>query len=224
MDKRLVTCAKLCTGDFVCDVGTDHGYLPCFMIKENMCKKALACDVAPMPLRSAEEHINREGLSDRIGTVLSDGLDNVPPEGITDVVMAGMGGELILRIISEAPWLCAMDKHLVLQPMTTAMQLREGLAALGFTIDREEAVVDSDKIYSVMSVYYTDQKRDNLKLIDLYMGQIKPGSPFSARYAKSVRHNIENKIKGMRHGGADSSALEILLQMLLDLYGEEENA
>lgn len=75
-----------------------------------------------------------------------------------------------------------------------------------------------------MSVYYTDQKRDNLKLIDLYMGQIKPGSPFSARYAKSVRHNIENKIKGMRHGGADSSALEILLQMLLDLYGEEENA
>ena len=117
-----------------------------------------------------------------------------------------------------------MDKHLVLQPMTTAMQLREGLAALGFTIDREEAVVDSDKIYSVMSVYYTDQKRYNLKLIDLYMGQIKPGSPFSARYAKSVRHNIENKIKGMRHGGADSSALEILLQMLLDLYGEEENA
>ena len=224
MDKRLVTCAKLCTGDFVCDVGTDHGYLPCFMIKENMCKKALACDVAPMPLRSAEEHIRREGFSDRIKTVLSDGLDNVPPEGITDVVMAGMGGELILRIISEAPWLCAMDKHLVLQPMTTAMQLREGRAALGFTIDREEAVVDSDKIYSVMSVYYTGQKRDNLKLIDLYMGQIKPGSPFSARYAKSVRHNIENKIKGMRHGGADSSALEILLQMLLDLYGEEENA
>ena len=66
--------------------------------------------------------------------------------------------------------------------------------------------------------------KDYLKLIDLYMGQIKPGSPFSARYAKSVRHNIENKIKGMRHGGADSSALEILLQMLLDLYGEEENA
>ena len=87
-----MTCAKLCTGDFVCDVGTDHGYLPCFMIKENMCKKALACDVAPMPLKSAEEHINREGLSDRIGTVLSDGLDNVHPEGITDVVMAGMGG------------------------------------------------------------------------------------------------------------------------------------
>ena len=52
-----MTCAKLCTGDFVCDVGTDHGSLPCVMIKENMSKKALACDVAPLPLKSAEEHI-----------------------------------------------------------------------------------------------------------------------------------------------------------------------
>lgn len=91
MDKRLVTCAKLCTGDFVCDVGTDHGYLPCFMIKENMCKKALACDVAPMPLKSAEEHINREGLSDRIGTVLSDGLDNGSPRGHNGRCYGGHG-------------------------------------------------------------------------------------------------------------------------------------
>lgn len=120
--------------------------------------------------------------------VCGDGLHGVLPDEAEDIGhRRAWGGELILRIISEAPWLCAMDKHLVLQPMTTAMQLREGLAALGFTIDREEAVVDSDKIYSVMSVYYTDQKRDNLKLIDLYMGQIKPGSPFSARYAKSVQ-------------------------------------
>ena len=87
------------------------------MIKENMCKKALACDVAPMPLKSAEEHINREGLSDRIGTVLSDGLDNVPPEGITDVVMAGMGGELIARLLEKCPWV-KNSVNLVLQPMT----------------------------------------------------------------------------------------------------------
>lgn len=135
MDKRLVTCAKLCTGDFVCDVGTDHGYLPCFMIKENMCKKALACDVAPMPLRSAEEHINREGLSDRIGTVLSDGLDNVPPEGITDVVMAGMGGELIARLLEKCPWV-KNGVNLVLQPMTKWDVLRKWLYDNGFEVKK----------------------------------------------------------------------------------------
>ena len=225
LTKRLAACAALVTpGGVVCDVGTDHAYLPAELLRRGQCTRAVATDIHAGPLEAAKRTLTEAGVLEQAELFLCDGLAQVQPEGITDVVIAGMGGELILRIISEAPWLCAMDKHLVLQPMTTAMQLREGLAALGFTIDREEAVVDSDKIYSVMSVYYTDQKRDNLKLIDLYMGQIKPGSPFSARYAKSVRHNIENKIKGMRHGGADSSALEILLQMLLDLYGEEENA
>ena len=194
-----------------------------YLRQQGRISRAIASDIVDGPLQHARQTA-AEYEVDGIDFRLCPGLDAIAPHEADTVVIAGMGGELILRIISEAPWLCAMDKHLVLQPMTTAMQLREGLAALGFTIDREEAVVDSDKIYSVMSVYYTDQKRDNLKLIDLYMGQIKPGSPFSARYAKSVRHNIENKIKGMRHGGADSSALEILLQMLLDLYGEEENA
>ena len=91
-----------------------------------MCKKALACDVAPMPLKSAEEHINREGLLDRIGTVLSDGLDNVPPEGITDVVMAGMGGELIARLLEKCPWV-KNGVNLVLQPMTKWDVLRKWL-------------------------------------------------------------------------------------------------
>ena len=121
----------------------------------------------------------------------------------------------------KIPFAVAVDVHK--GPLESAMN-NASRCGVADKMHFEEAVVDSDKIYSVMSVYYTDQKRDNLKLIDLYMGQIKPGSPFSARYAKSVRHNIENKIKGKRHGGADSSALEILLQMLLDLYGEEENA
>ena len=225
LSKRLETIASFVPkGSKIADIGTDHGYIPIYLVENGAAVRALAMDVREGPLARAREHVEEHGLSDRIETRLSDGMEKLRSGEADTVIIAGMGGELILRIISEAPWLCAMDKHLVLQPMTTAMQLREGLAALGFTIDREEAVVDSDKIYSVMSVYYTDQKRDNLKLIDLYMGQIKPGSPFSARYAKSVRHNIENKIKGMRHGGADSSALEILLQMLLDLYGEEENA
>ena len=156
--------------------------------------------------------------------VLSDGLHGIAPDEAEEILIAGMGGELILHIISEAPWLCTTEKHLVLQPMTTAAQLRRGLAALGFSIAREDAVYDSGKIYSVMSVYYTGQKREKPKLLELYMGQIRPGSPFSARYAKSVRHNIENKIKGLQHNGESSESLEILLAMIKEIYGEEEDA
>ena len=101
MDSRLLTCAGLCTGDVLCDVGTDHGYLPCYMIENGLCSKAYACDIAQGPLDSAIAHINERCLSDRITTVLSDGLDSVEKGDITDVVIAGMGGELIADIISR---------------------------------------------------------------------------------------------------------------------------
>ena len=189
LDKRLVTCAKLCTGDFVCDVGTDHGYLPCFMIKENMCKKALACDVAPMPLKSAEEHINREGLSDRIKTVLSDGLDNVPPEGITDVVMAGMGGELIARLLEKCPWV-KNGVNLVLQPMTKWDVLRKWLYDNGFEVKKELACTEGQFAYSVMQAVYTG-KTPSYDCDDRYLqfGFVKPegeGKEYIARQAKRI--------------------------------------
>ena len=192
LDKRLLTCAKLCTGDFVCDVGTDHGYLPCFMIKENMCKKALACDVAPMPLRSAEEHIRREGLSDRIETVLSDGLDNVPEQGITDVVMAGMGGELISKLLDKCPWVKNKDNavNLVLQPMTKWDTLRKWLYDNGFEVKNELACTEGQFAYSVMQVEFIG-KTPTYDCDDRYLqfGFVKSegeGRDYIARQAKRL--------------------------------------
>ena len=74
MDDRLTACAELCCGKVLCDVGTDHGYLPCYMIEKGLCTKAYACDIAPGPLSSAIEHNSRRGLEDKITPILSDGL------------------------------------------------------------------------------------------------------------------------------------------------------
>lgn len=222
---RLQKCADFIReGKTVADIGTDHGYVPVYLLQSGKVPFAVAADINEAPLESAKNNALRCGTADKMRFVLSDGLHEIAPDEADDILIAGMGGELILHIISEAPWLCAEEKHLVLQPMTTAVQLRRGLAALGFAVEREDAVLDSGKIYSVMSVYYTGEKRDELKLLELYMGKILPGSPFSARYAKSVRHNIENKIKGLKHSGEDSASLEILLEMITDMYGEEEDA
>ena len=190
MDKRLVTCAKLCTGDFVCDVGTDHGYLPCFMIKENMCKKALACDVAPMPLKSAQEHISREGLSDKIKTVLSDGLDSVEPQGITDVVMAGMGGELIARLLEKCPWVKSEGVNLVLQPMTKWDVLRKWLYENGFAVKKELACTEGQFAYSVMQAGFIGKTPDyDCDERYLQFGFVEPegeGKEYIARQAKRI--------------------------------------
>ena len=135
---RLQKCADFVReGKKLADIGTDHGYVPVCLLQSGKIPFAVAVDVHKGPLESAMNNASRCGVADKMHFVCGDGLHGVLPDEAEDIVIAGMGGELILRIISEAPWLCAMDKHLVLQPMTTAMQLREGLAALGFTIDRE---------------------------------------------------------------------------------------
>ena len=216
---RLEKCAEFVRpGTRVADIGTDHGYIPIALLQCGKTPFAVASDINPGPLESAKRNAIRYGVADRMRLVLSDGLHGVESSDADDIVIAGMGGELILRIIAETPWLCAPEKHLVLQPMTTAAQLRTGLLERGFAIEREEAVYDEKKIYSVLSVSYTGERMTEIPLLFQHMGKIQPGSPHSARYARSVEHNISNKIRGLWHTGGDTAALESLRQTLLDVY------
>lgn len=226
LDPRLQKCAEYVRpGKRVADIGTDHGYIPIALLQSGKTPFAVASDINEGPLESAKRSAARYGFEDKMKFVLSDGLHGVESGDADDIVIAGMGGELILRIVTEAPWLCSADKHLVLQPMTTAAQLREGLAALGFEIEREEAVWDGKKIYSVLSVLYTGEKRA-LSPLETQMGKIVPGSPHSARYAKSVEHNLTNKLRGFAHTGADTAELEALIGALTETYlkgGEDDD-
>lgn len=222
LDPRLQKCADFVRcGVRVADIGTDHGYLPIALLQSGKAVSAVAADINAAPLESAVRNAARFGVSDRMRCVLSDGLAALSPQDADDVVVAGMGGELILRIISEADWLRAPEKHLVLQPMTTADRLRAGLYAAGFAIDREDAVFDGKKIYSVLSVFFTGEAKTALPLRMLHMGCIRPGSPDSARYAASVLHHLENQRAGLRHAGGDAAALEAAIDEIRAAYRPE---
>lgn len=185
MDKRLLTCASLCKGNYVADIGTDHGYLPCYMVKNGMCEKALACDVAEKPLASAVKHIAEQGLNDKINTLISDGLQSVAYDGITDVVIAGMGGELISSILEKCDWIKNTDLsvNLVLQPMTKWDVLRKWLYENGFQVTREEACEEGRFVYSVMQVQYIGRKPDyKMDLKYLYCGLIDSSSDDGRKY------------------------------------------
>ena len=219
LDARLQKCADFVrAGVRVADVGTDHGYLPIALLQGGRIISAVAADVNAAPLKSAVRNAARFGVSDRMRCVLSDGLAGLSAADADDVVIAGMGGELILRIVAETPWLRTPEKHLVLQPMTTADRLRAGLYAAGFAIDREEAVYDGRKIYTVLSVFYTGEAQTALPLRMLHMGGLLPGSPHSARYAQSVLHNLENQCVGLRHMGRDTAALEAAVREIRAVY------
>ena len=222
LDPRLAKCAQFVReGVRIADIGTDHGYLPIALLQSGKAVSAIAADINKEPLESAVRNAAKYGESDRMQFVLSDGLRGISADDVDDVIIAGMGGELILRIVSDAPWLCSKDKHLVLQPMTTAAQLRVGLASLGFWIDREDAVFDGKKIYSVISAVYTGEQTETVPAIYEHMGKIEPGSEHSARYAQSVLHNLINKQRGMAHKGENTADLQRTIEEIKALYTEE---
>lgn len=181
LDKRLSLCAEFVTGDKVCDVGTDHGYLVAELLESGKCSFAVAADINEKPLESARATLEKRGLLDKSEVVLSDGLKNISSDGITDIVAAGMGGELIAEILSHADWLTGVN--LVLQPMTQAPYLRRWLAENGFKLKAEQAVSDGKRIYTVLNAEYDGEKRA-VTLLSEQVGGLEPKREDDFEYIK----------------------------------------
>lgn len=200
---RLKKCADFVRPNIrVADIGTDHGYLPIWLLKSGKAASAVAADIGAGPLDSAKN--NALKYHAELETVLSDGFDRVL--SFDDAVIAGMGGELMIKIIDRAPLLKDPQKRLILQPMTSAYELRKYLWESGFNIEREEAVKDDGKIYSVMRVVYTGETKA-CNDICLYMGALSPATEYSREYAESVMKRLNNMRLGYLHtGNAESAA------------------
>ena len=132
LDSRLGCIAEaIGSACIVADIGTDHGLLPIALLLRGQAERAVACDIRQGPLDSARRNAERYGVSDKVELVLTDGFHGIEVYSPDAVVISGMGGELIARIISEAPYLRG-DVRLFLQPMTRAESLRRYLAQNGF--------------------------------------------------------------------------------------------
>ncbi len=159
LDLRLSACADFIEkGAVVADIGTDHGYLPVFLVENGVCQRVIASDIGTGPLEAAKKNINKHNLSEKIEAVLSDGLKNVNKEGVTHIVIAGMGGETICDILSACEW--TKDCTLVLQPMTRSELVRGWLFENGFEISSEKAIIDGKFIYTVLKAVYTGNKKE----------------------------------------------------------------
>ncbi|MDE5855244.1 MAG: class I SAM-dependent methyltransferase, partial [Ruminococcus sp.] len=134
LDKRLQMCADMISGKgIVCDVGTDHAYLAVELIKSGKCEKVIASDVKEGPLESAHKTVEKYDVSDKVELVLSDGLENINLDGVTDIVIAGMGGETIVNILENYFWENSLENiRLILQPMSKPESLRKFLYNLGY--------------------------------------------------------------------------------------------
>lgn len=221
---RLALCASLVRpGAALIDVGTDHAYLPIWLLRRGLVKSALATDINPGPLEAARRSGEKYGAGEALSLRLCDGLAGVAPEEGEDIVIAGMGGELILRIVGETPWLRDGAKRLVLQPMSSVPQLRLGLQELGFAVLEEQAVEDGGKIYSAFAAQYQGQIPDPGPLYP-YLGKLTPGAPWVDRYGEKVLRDLENQARGAGHRGEEERAAaleEVILAIRREYLGEK---
>ena len=161
LDKRLLSCAGYVrAGAVFADIGTDHGYLPLFLLKTGRIERAYLSDVNRGPLSGAERNARDEGFFDKCEFILTDGAHALRDKGITDYALCGMGGELIARIIEDAPHLKDKRVRLILQPMTKQEHLRRYLAHAGFELLDERFSFDSGKYYVTMVAEYTALSRE----------------------------------------------------------------
>ncbi len=205
------------------DIGTDHAYLPVYLLENNLIPSAIAADLRSGPLSHAEETVRVAGLEKQIELRLSDGLDKFQAEEIDCVVMAGMGGILITQIIDRAHWLCTDTKTLVLQPMTDAPLLRTYLAEHGFAIIAERAIGDAKHIYTVIKAKYCSKPFRPTALQALVGLLNQPLGEFEKRYLKKERASLSKQMNGLAVAGKDNEVEEIakLYNELTNLLGEE---
>lgn len=142
-------------GSRVADIGTDHGLLPIYLIREGIAASVIASDVREGPAAVARKNIQKARLSDRIDVRVGDGLRPILPTEAEDIVIAGMGGETIVEILGAAPWVADTRRRLILQPMSHAEILREWLYLRGFQTVTEQLLEDAGRQYTVLVAEYT---------------------------------------------------------------------
>ena len=155
LSKRLYAVAGLVTeGASVADIGTDHGYVPIYLIKNKIASKVIAMDINKGPLERAKMHIIGHGLKGQIETRLSDGLKKVNPGEVDGMIAAGMGGALVIKILEESKAVVDTLEFLILQPQSEISKVRKYLNKNGLVIIEEDMVEEEGNYYPMMKVIH----------------------------------------------------------------------
>ena len=146
ISKRLQAVSDMvASGSCLADVGTDHGYIPIYLVEEKRIPSAIAMDINRGPLSRARENIERNGLSDQIETRLSDGLDALLPGEADTIVIAGMGGPLAVEILKRGRAVLESCRDLIFQPQSEIWTVRRYLDENGWRIRRENMILEEGK-------------------------------------------------------------------------------
>lgn len=206
--ERVVSFVRPCAS--AADIGTDHALVPVELVRRGIVKKALAMDVRPGPLSRAKEQISLAGLSDQIEPRLSDGLAALKPQEAETVIIAGMGGELIIRILTEGRHMWDSVAQWVLSPHSEVFKVRGWLLENGFSIEKEDMVCEDGKYYVLMDVRRAgsgiESPARDAEFVRLLYGDslIRERNPVLAQYLKEEEQMLMEREASLRQSARGS--------------------
>ncbi|MBE6740779.1 MAG: SAM-dependent methyltransferase [Ruminococcaceae bacterium] len=212
LSKRLSAAANLIRqGARLADIGCDHGYVPVYLIENGKISSAVASDINEGPLASCKRLVKENKLEDNITCVLSNGLEKVNLDEVDDILIAGMGGELISEILSNCDISKLKEKHIILNPMTHPEIARQFLFDNGFGIQSDIIVKDKKHYYSIFDCVYTGKTIQYSKT-DLFLGKIEINQE-NEGYFLHLLNYLRNKQKS---GGDFSEVISAVEEKIND--------
>ena len=198
ISKRLLCCASMVQpGSRVADIGTDHGYLGIYLLQSGAARHVIACDLRKDPLENARRNAKLFGVDGEMELRLSDGLEKILPDEVDTVVMAGMGGDLIQKILSQCPWRKREGLQFILQPQSAGNVLRRWLCEDGFEIRREEPVQDGHFLYTVMAIRQGEPSPLTPGTEYASPALLASGSPLVGNYLARVENALQETVRGL---------------------------
>lgn len=229
LSRRLETIASFVPeGSAVADIGTDHGYIPIHLVQEGKAKHAIAMDVRKGPLLRAQAHIHEAGLEAHVEVRLSDGLLKLEQNEADCVVIAGMGGELIIHILKEGRGLWEGIPHWVLSPHSELDKVRRFLEEQEFFTWRETMIKEEGKFYTVMGINRTNKagEKDNREISYRYgRSLLESKDPVLKEYLKKEEEQLEQIMRGLSESQTEAAVRRIEeLKLELAYNKEAQNA
>lgn len=198
ISKRLLCCASMVQpGSRVADIGTDHGYLGIYLLQSGAARHVIACDLRKDPLENARRNAKLFGVDGEMELRLSDGLEKILPDEVDTVVMAGMGGDLIQKILSQCPWRKREGLQFILQPQSAGNVLRRWLCEDGFEIQREEPVQDGHFLYTVMAIRQGEPAPLTPGTEYASPALLASKSPLVGTYLARVENALQETVRGL---------------------------
>lgn len=206
LSRRLLAVAgEVTSGNRLADIGTDHGYIPIYLIQQGIVPSALAMDVNQGPLERAKMNIKGAGLEEKIGTRLSNGLEKLEAKEADSIVIAGMGGALMEEILTRGEHVISAGKELILQPQSEIFKVRHFLHDHGYAIVKECILKEEGKYYFIIKALPGVQAFDEEFLYEYGEYLLKAKDPLMKEYLEIEIEKLQGILEALRDNDSEAS-------------------